>query len=176
MVSSCNDFTVNKGFIIFTSSAFSHFNDSSPHSSKLFVDFPIADKTNIGISSGKLKTMLATSLILSALATDEPPNFITTECCLKDRPGVTLRSVSVVSVLLRDDDDDDDDCCCCCSGFSITAEITLFTLFLLALFPILVVKPFRGLDEANKGLCTNELIKAIALCRTTTTNKTTDRR
>jgi len=48
------------------------------HTNKsLFVVFPIADKTITGLSFGKLSMSSATSLILSALATDEPPNFMT---------------------------------------------------------------------------------------------------
>lgn len=42
---------------------------------------PMADSTTQGSSSGKLQTMAATSRIRSALATDEPPNFITTVTC-----------------------------------------------------------------------------------------------
>lgn len=45
--------------------------------------FPIADSTTQGSSSGKLHTMAATSLIRSASATDEPPNFMTTVTCIK---------------------------------------------------------------------------------------------
>lgn len=43
----------------------------------LFVVFPMAERTIIGLSSGKLSIRLATSLILSAEATEDPPNFIT---------------------------------------------------------------------------------------------------
>lgn len=43
----------------------------------LLVVFAIADSTTTGFSSGKLSMRLATSFILSADATDEPPNFIT---------------------------------------------------------------------------------------------------
>ena len=39
---------------------------------------PMADSTMQGRCSGKLQTISATSLIRCALATDEPPNFITT--------------------------------------------------------------------------------------------------
>jgi hypothetical protein len=63
--------------------------------SKLFVDFPIALKTKTGISSGNDRTMLATSLIRSASATEEPPNFITTVCCFLFFPGVLLFEMSL---------------------------------------------------------------------------------
>ncbi len=39
---------------------------------------PIAESTTQGYWSGKLHTMDATSSMRSALATDDPPNFITT--------------------------------------------------------------------------------------------------
>jgi hypothetical protein len=68
--------------------------------------------------------MLATSLIRSASATEEPPNFITTVCCFLFFPGVLLFEMSlsfanthfvVVSENRRllapenDDREDDDD-------------------------------------------------------------------
>jgi hypothetical protein len=42
---------------------------------------PIAESTTQGYWSGKLQMMLATSLMRSADARDEPPNFITTVIC-----------------------------------------------------------------------------------------------
>ena len=66
--------------------------------------------------------MLATSLIRSASATEEPPNFITTVCCFLFFPGVLLFEMSlsfanthfvVVSenrrLLAPDDHEDDND-------------------------------------------------------------------
>jgi len=44
---------------------------------RLLVVLPIADNTMIGLSSGKLKINCATSRILRADATDDPPNFMT---------------------------------------------------------------------------------------------------
>jgi len=46
-------------------------------SKSLFVVFPIAERTTIGLSSGKVNIREATSFILSAEATEEPPNFMT---------------------------------------------------------------------------------------------------
>lgn len=43
----------------------------------MLVVFPMADRTITGLSSGKLHMRSATSLILSAEATEDPPNFIT---------------------------------------------------------------------------------------------------
>jgi hypothetical protein len=45
---------------------------------RLLVVFPIAERTITGVSSGKLRMRSATSLIRSADATEDPPNFITT--------------------------------------------------------------------------------------------------
>ena len=45
------------------------------------VTFPIADRTTQGKCSGNVQMMSNTSRILSAVATDEPPNFITTVTC-----------------------------------------------------------------------------------------------
>ena len=42
---------------------------------------PIADKTRQGLCSGKDVTIFATSSIRSEVATDDPPNFITTVIC-----------------------------------------------------------------------------------------------
>lgn len=39
---------------------------------------PMAERTTQGYWSGKLQMMEATSIMRSALATDEPPNFMTT--------------------------------------------------------------------------------------------------
>jgi hypothetical protein len=44
----------------------------------LLVVFPIAERTITGVSSGKLRMRSATSLMRSADATEDPPNFITT--------------------------------------------------------------------------------------------------
>mmetsp|Transcript_6566 Transcript_6566/g.26402 ORF Transcript_6566/g.26402 Transcript_6566/m.26402 type:complete len:249 (+) Transcript_6566:2974-3720(+) len=52
----------------------------SPAASRLFVVLPIADSTSTGISSGNDSTICATSRMRAASATDEPPNFMTTEC------------------------------------------------------------------------------------------------
>lgn len=43
----------------------------------MLVVFPMAERTMTGLSSGKLSIRSATSFILSAFATDDPPNFIT---------------------------------------------------------------------------------------------------
>lgn len=45
---------------------------------RLLVVLPIAERTTTGFSSGKLRMRSATSFILSAEATEDPPNFITT--------------------------------------------------------------------------------------------------
>jgi hypothetical protein len=45
---------------------------------RLLVVFPMAARTTTGVSSGKLMMRSATSLIRSADATEDPPNFITT--------------------------------------------------------------------------------------------------
>ena len=72
-----------------TSSALSHFIACSPAARRLLVDLPMAESTSTGMCSGKERTMLATSRMRSASATDEPPNFITTEYCSRSSPGWT---------------------------------------------------------------------------------------
>ena len=45
------------------------------------ITFPMADSTMQGYWSAKLHTMSATSRMRSAVASEEPPNFITTLIC-----------------------------------------------------------------------------------------------
>ena len=55
---------------------------------------PIADRTTQGSSFGKLHIMDATSRILSAFATDEPPNFMTTLSCRKVKSSGTIQCLN----------------------------------------------------------------------------------
>jgi hypothetical protein len=53
--------------------------------------------------------MCATSIILSAVATEEPPNFMTTVTWEEDWPGAWRESPLLVVVLEGAEDEDDDD-------------------------------------------------------------------
>ena len=65
-------------------------------SKSLLVVFPIAERTMTGLSLGKLRIRSATSLILSADATDEPPNFMAIVNC-SVTPSVVWFSVLLFS-------------------------------------------------------------------------------
>lgn len=82
--------TKQKANIFYSTTVFDHHNtkqnsektnkkkSGSKNTSKsLFVVFPMAERTTIGLSSGKLNIRVATSFILLAEATEEPPNFMT---------------------------------------------------------------------------------------------------
>ena len=60
--------------------------------------FPMAERTMTGVSSGKLRMRSATSLIRSADASEEPPNFMTT---VKPVRGLCANAAAVASSLLR---------------------------------------------------------------------------
>lgn len=102
--------------------------------------FPIADSTTQGSSSGKLHTMAATSLIRSAFATDDPPNFMTTLTCILSlfTPISSCKPIKdlVLDPILSGASDAGIGLPICCQGFQCTVLQALAGKCVAALFVI----------------------------------------